>query len=187
MKSSFAVGVFITFSIHQFSSSNAFIPAAVGNKLLHHSQITSQKHILVLTMAEENTTTSTTTSNNNKSKSRRLYSFEEARRIARGHGFDSKEEFLKYMCPGAYQIPKDADVVWAESWQGWEDFLGITLSFSEGREVARALEGIETEEAYMALMKSKTIPDGDISSRLPFRPDLKYKEQWQGWEEFLEG
>ncbi|KAK1738263.1 hypothetical protein QTG54_010932 [Skeletonema marinoi] len=187
MKSSFAVGVFITFCIHQFSSSNAFIPAAVGNKLLHHSQITSQKHILVLTMAEENTTTSTTTSNNNKSKSRRLYSFEEARRIARGHGFDSKEEFLEYMCPGAYQIPKDADVVWAESWQGWEDFLGITLSFSKGREVARALDGIETEEAYMALMKSKTIPDGDISSRLPFRPDLKYKEQWQGWEEFLEG
>mmetsp|Transcript_21135 Transcript_21135/g.31338 ORF Transcript_21135/g.31338 Transcript_21135/m.31338 type:complete len:188 (-) Transcript_21135:11-574(-) len=187
MKSSFALGVFITFCIHQFSSSNAFIPAAVGNNLLH-SQTTAQNHILVLTMAEENTTTS---NNNNKSKSRRLYSFEEARRIARriarGHGFDSKEEFLDYMCPGAYQIPKDADVVWAESWQGWEDFLGITLTFSEGREVARSLEGIKTEEAYMALMKSKTIPDGDISSRLPFRPDLKYKEQWQGWEDFLVG
>lgn len=91
------------------------------------------------------------------------------------------------MCPGAYQIPKDADVVWAESWQGWEDFLGITLTFAEGREVAHKLEGIETEEAYMALMNSKTIPDGDISSRLPFRPDLKYKEEWQGWEDFLVG
>ena len=47
-------------------------------------------------------------------KSRRLFSFDEARRIARGHGFDSKEEFLEYTCPGAYQIPKDADVVWRE-------------------------------------------------------------------------
>lgn len=47
-------------------------------------------------------------------KSRKLFSFDEARRIARGHGFDSKEEFLEYTCPGAYQIPKDADVVWTE-------------------------------------------------------------------------
>lgn len=49
-------------------------------------------------------------------KSRRLFSFNEARRIARGHGFDSKEEFLEYTCPGAYQIPKDADIVWKEVW-----------------------------------------------------------------------
>lgn len=175
MKSSFALAAVVSLYI-QFPPSDAFIPAAVG-----HSQTKSQN---ILTMAEDN---STTTSNCNKSKSRRLYSFEEARRIARGHGFDSKEEFLDYMCPGAYQIPKDADVVWAESWQGWEDFLGISLTFSEGREVAQKLKGIETEEAYMALMKSKTIPDGDISSRLPFRPDLKYKEQWQGWEDFLVG
>lgn len=166
--------------IRQFIPSDAFTPAAS----VVHSRSTSHT---ILTMAEDNSTTSTTTTNSSKSKSRRLYSFEEARRIARGHGFDSKEEFLEYMCPGAYQIPKDADVVWAESWQGWEDFLGITLTFAEGREVAHKLEGIETEEAYMALMKSKTIPDGDISSRLPFRPDLKYKEQWQGWEDFLVG
>ena len=45
-------------------------------------------------------------------KSRRLYSFEEARKIARGHGFDSKEEFIEYECAGAYQLPKDADKVW---------------------------------------------------------------------------
>lgn len=179
--SSHAVDFIIIFFIYQFSSSNAFVPAAIGR---------CSQNTLVLTMAEENSTTtssSSSCSSNNKSKSRRLYSFEEARRIARGHGFGSKEEFQDYMCPGAYQIPKDADVVWAESWQGWEDFLGVTLTFSEGREVAHKLEGIETEEAYMALMKSKTIPDGDISSRLPFRPDLMYKEQWQGWEDFLIG
>lgn len=48
------------------------------------------------------------------SKSKRLFTFDEARKIARGHGFDSKEEFIEYTCPGAYQIPKDADVVWAD-------------------------------------------------------------------------
>ena len=50
--------------------------------------------------------------NLNANKSRRLYSFEEARKIARGHGFDSKEEFIEYECAGAYQLPKDADIVW---------------------------------------------------------------------------
>jgi hypothetical protein len=69
--------------------------------------------------------------NNGNSKSRRLYTFDEARKVARGHGFDSKQEFLEYTCPGAYQIPKDADVVWKEDWRGWDDFLGIPLSFQE--------------------------------------------------------
>lgn len=57
-------------------------------------------------------TTTTNTKRTNKSK--RLYSFQEARRIARGHGFDSYEEFMEYTCPGAYQIPKDANIVWKE-------------------------------------------------------------------------
>ncbi len=47
-----------------------------------------------------------------RSKSKRLYSFHEARRIARGHGFDTLQEFMEYSCPGAYQIPKDANLVW---------------------------------------------------------------------------
>ena len=52
--------------------------------------------------------------NLNAKSSRRLYNFEEARKIARGHGFDSKEEFIEYECAGAYQLPKDADKVWNE-------------------------------------------------------------------------
>ena len=63
----------------------------------------------------------------------------------------------------------------------------MTLSFEEGRQVARALEGITTEQSYLELMKSKTISDDDIASRLPYRPDLKYREDWLGWEDFLIG
>jgi len=78
-------------------------------------------------------------------------------------------------------------VVWKEDWRGWDDFLGVSLSFEEGRRVARSLEGIETEADYLNLIKSKTIADDDISSRLPFRPDLKYKREWLGWDDFLIG
>jgi hypothetical protein len=64
-------------------------------------------------------------------KSKRLYSFEEARKIARGHGFSSRQEFIDYDCAGAYQLPKDADLVWKDDWRGWDDFLGVPLSFEE--------------------------------------------------------
>eukprot|EP00970_Alexandrium_tamarense_P012228 scaffold2846_cov231-Alexandrium_tamarense.AAC.6 len=117
--------------------------------------------------------------------SRRIYTFQEARKIARGHCFDSKEEFLEYSCPGSYRLPKDADKVWADEWRGWDDFLGITLSFEEGREVARSLNGINTKDEYMSLIQSKTIQDDDSASRLPYRPDLKYKAEWLGWDDFL--
>ena len=69
----------------------------------------------------------------------------------------------------------------------WDDFLGVTLSFAEGRKVARLLNDIETEEAYINLMKSKTIQDDDVASRLPYRPELKYKSEWVGWDDFLVG
>ena len=118
-------------------------------------------------------------------KKRALYSFSEARKIARGHGFSTKEEFLEYDCPGAYQLPKNPDEVWTEDWKGWEDFLGITLEFEEGRKVARSLQGIDTEEAYLALFIEKKLSDDDIASRLPYRPDLKYKERWASWDDFL--
>ena len=74
-----------------------------------------------------------------------------------------------------------------EEWRGWEDFLGVSLSFEEGRTVAGALKGIDTEESYLDLMKSRTIPDDDPASRLPYRPDLKYKTEWLGWDDFLTG
>ncbi|KAL3906658.1 MAG: hypothetical protein SGARI_003901 [Bacillariaceae sp.] len=111
-------------------------------------------------------------------KKRGLYSFSEARKIARGHGFSTKKEFLDYDCPGAYQLPKNPDKVWAEDWKGWEDFLGIKLEFEEGRKIARSLQDIDTEEDYLALFTEKKLSDDDIASRLPYRPDLKYKAQW---------
>ena len=74
-----------------------------------------------------------------------------------------------------------------KDWRGWDDFLGVILSFDEGRKIARELKGIDTEESYLELIKSKTISDDDLASRLPYRPDLKYKDEWLGWDDFLIG
>jgi hypothetical protein len=114
----------------------------------------------------------------------RLFPFEEARKIARGHGFSSKEEFVAYSCPGAYQLPKDPDRVWSDEWKGWEDFLGICYPFEDGRAIARSLL-VESKEEYMKLFEEKRIEDNDPASRLPYRPDLKYKDEWKGWDDWL--
>jgi hypothetical protein len=117
-------------------------------------------------------------------KANRLYPFHEARKIARGHGFESKQEFIDYEYAGAYQLPKNPESVWSNDWRGWDDFLGLPLSFEEGRQAARTLH-LKSEEEYLKLMESKAIDDNELASRLPYRPDLRYKQEWQGWEDWL--
>jgi pyruvate/2-oxoglutarate dehydrogenase complex dihydrolipoamide acyltransferase (E2) component len=122
---------------------------------------------------------------------RRLYSFEEARRIARGHGFSSRQEFAEYECPGAYQLPKDPDVVWRDNWRGWDDFLGIPWTYDEGRAIVRArfagAAAATTKEEYCEVLRVAGSVGGDPDlSRLPHRPDLYYKNDgWTGWGDWL--
>lgn len=126
---------------------------------------------------------------NGKRRQKRLYSFKEARKIARAYGFTSQTEFLEYECAGCYQLPKNVETLYRNEWKGWEDFLGVSLSYGEGRLVARKL-GMVKKEAYLKLKEeeSKTIDasvvDDDLILRLPYRPDLYYKE-WVSWEDWL--
>ena len=140
--------------------------------------------VVMLSSSSKQSTCSNAKNNNNNKKA--LYPWREARRIARGHGFSSKQEFIDYECPGAYQLPKNPDEVWKDDWISWEDWLGICLEFEAGRDVARKLN-VKTEEEYLKLFTDKLIDDDDIASRLPYRPDLKYKTEWQGWDDWLIG
>jgi hypothetical protein len=108
-----------------------------------------------------------------------LYSFREARKIARGHGFESKGEFLECSCLGVYQLPTNQDQVWQGDWRGWDDWVGVCYSFEEGRIIAGGLN-IKTKGEYLKRFEDKEIDDYNPASRLPYRPDLKYKEEWKG-------
>lgn len=121
---------------------------------------------------------------NKSSDKSKIYPFGEARKIARGHGFATREEFLEYSCPGAYQLPKNPEEVWPEEWTSWEDFLGICHDFETGRTIARTLN-VTSEEEYLAIFKEKRLRDDDPASRLPYRPDLKFKQEWKGWDDWL--
>jgi len=117
--------------------------------------------------------------------------------MARSYGFSNPQEFLEYDCPGAYQLPKNPQEVWADEWNGWDDFLGIPWEWSMARQMIREhLSVIRNQDEYSALFlrNNKDVQadttDEDaalnaIISRLPFRPDLFYKDEWQGWEDFL--
>ena len=120
-------------------------------------------------------------------RKRRLYSFSEARKIARGHGFSTKQEFLDYECPGAYQLPKNPQDVWSSEWVGWDDWLGIPWDFETARQLAHDKLSVTTQEEYEDFFrnKNKNLSEDDSLHRMPFRPDLFYKKQWQGWDDFL--
>ena len=61
-------------------------------------------------------------------------------------------------------------------------------SFEEGREVARSLDGIDSDGAYLEYVGGRTAPNDDAAaSRLLHRPDLKYRADWLGWDDFLIG
>jgi hypothetical protein len=117
-------------------------------------------------------------------KRRALYPFEEAWQIAQGHGFESKQELIDYDCAGAYQLPKNPDKVWSEEWTSWDDFLGISLDFEQGRQFLRALK-LKSQDEYLKLIESKSIKDVELASRLQYWPDLKHKQEWTCLDDWL--
>ena len=122
-------------------------------------------------------------------KARKLYTYAEARKKARTYGFITQDEFIEYECAGTYQLPKNIDEVWSEEWTNWDDFLGVPLSYDVAKEVVQQVlvkeRGVNSEETYMALIKSGGISDDELASRLPLRPDLYYKSVWISWDDFL--
>ena len=125
------------------------------------------------------------------SSKKKLYPFEEARRLARGHGFSSVEEFLAYDCPGVYQVPKNSPELYPTEWTCWDDFLGVALDFETACIHVSSL-GWKSKEEYMnhvttdARGKKAGIEDeSHWIYRLPYRPDLYYQESWKSWDHFL--
>jgi len=76
--------------------------------------------------------------------------------------------------------------VWANNWQGWDDFLGVTLSFEEALSVAQSL-GFKSKDEYLSCLSEgcDAFNHDELASRLPYRPDVCYEKDWKGWGHFL--
>ncbi|CAJ1462197.1 unnamed protein product [Effrenium voratum] len=119
---------------------------------------------------------------------RRVLPFDEARRCVQAIGFASREEWDEWVAEGKKSpflgpyVPSDPEAMYAEEWQGWGDFLGVLLPYQEARLVSRLL-GLKSQEQWYAFVQADAVRLRAL--RLPALPSIVYKEEWQGYEDWL--
>ncbi|CAE7943157.1 nadsyn1 [Symbiodinium sp. KB8] len=119
---------------------------------------------------------------------RRVLPFDEARRCVQAIGFGNREEWDEWVAEGKKSpflgpyVPSDPEAMYAEEWQGWDDFLGCILPFSKARLVSRML-GLQSQEAWYTFVEDD--PVRLRSLRLPALPSIYYSSEWQGYEDWL--
>lgn len=141
------------------------------------------------TPASSSSTTSSYASRPNwRRKYRQALPFNEARRCVQAIGFDSREDWDEWVadgksCPwlGPY-MPNHPEEMYAEEWQGWDDFLGLILDFEEARKVVAEL-GLQTQEDWYQFVEEDAVRLREL--RLPARPAFYYSRQWQGYDHWL--
>lgn len=90
------------------------------------------------------------------------------------------------------EVPGAPDSVYAELWEGWGIFLGVSddpkrrrswLPFDEARVWARELaktKGVDSEVLWRRFRKSETLP-----ANIPRSPQYVYRDQWVSWGDFF--
>lgn len=105
-------------------------------------------------------------------------------------GINSSRKFFDYKRNGGY-LPKHFPRVPHENfgrkstWISYRDFFGtenlvhksMFLSFEKAREFMATVKEIQYSKDYLAW--------GQKPAFLPKRPNMTYKENWQGWDDFL--
>lgn len=94
-----------------------------------------------------------------------------------------RQRFLNFFKDGSCPIvPERPDVVYAEEWQGWDDFLGVLLPYDDAKTVAASL-GVGSQEEWWTFVRAndKLL----LRLRIPASPHLFYRCEWQGYDEWL--
>ena len=121
-----------------------------------------------------------------------VVSLEEARRIVRSLDVRSIDAYHGLGEVGwMLGLPLDPQKAYTE-WTSWRDFLGVPvkpvavrrrptglLKFEPARALARTL-GLHSRAPYYRYARENGLPPG-----VPFRPDVVYGKQFQGWHDFL--
>ncbi|CAL1162454.1 unnamed protein product [Cladocopium goreaui] len=119
---------------------------------------------------------------------RRVLPFDEARRCVQAIGFGCRNEWDDWVADGKKSpflgpyVPNDPEAMYAEEWEGWDDFLGIILDFKEARLVSRML-GLQSQEDWYSFVEADAVRLRSL--RLPALPSVYYAAEWQGYEDWL--
>ncbi|CAK9059383.1 Uncharacterized protein SCF082_LOCUS31467 [Durusdinium trenchii] len=95
-----------------------------------------------------------------------------------GGGLAMFKEWSSQKSKGEWSMVVKA--MYAEEWQGWDDFLGVILPFAQARLVSRLL-GLKNQESWYRFVEAD--PVRLRSLRLPALPAVYYRNDWQGYEE----
>lgn len=121
---------------------------------------------------------------------REFLPFKEARKFVRTLGIKNLKEWQAFSKAGLLpkNIPSHPDQFYKGQFKGWGDWLGTGrisnrnreyLSFKESREWARSSD-INSKAAWYARSKAGLLP-----VNIPGDPREVYKDQWNGWGDFL--
>jgi len=114
-----------------------------------------------------------------------------ARDFASSLGFTSNKQWREYSKSNEKpdNIPSSPSKVYKnKGWNGWPDFLGsrgrygkkkMVRSFEDAKMFALQMK-IKSAREWSILFKEKNIPND-----LPSKPQIRYKDQWKGWADFL--
>mmetsp|Transcript_26993 Transcript_26993/g.90354 ORF Transcript_26993/g.90354 Transcript_26993/m.90354 type:complete len:111 (+) Transcript_26993:378-710(+) len=78
-------------------------------------------------------------------------------------------------------MPSDPETMYADEWQGWDDWLGRPLPYRDAKTVVSTL-GILTQQDWWRAVKERAECLQDL--RVPSRPHIYYKE-WAGYDDWL--
>jgi len=103
-------------------------------------------------------------------------SYKEAQKIAQQVGIKTYREYRNWK-ERPSNIPSTPNTVYKNEWNGWGEFLGTDfLSYKEAQKIAQQV-GIKSKTEYR---NWKERP-----SNIPSTPNTVYKNEWNGWGEFL--
>lgn len=147
--------------------------------------------------AKKQTRTSSKQKNATKTRKRRdmrrnpdLLPYEDAKAIVRGEGLSSRSAYHAWWEKEKPRgLPPHPNRTYEKFWTGWGDWLGVHnqfignkkpwVSYEEAALIAPTL-GITGQQDWIAKAKAGLTP-----KTIPRRPDISYKEHWQGWGKFL--
>ena len=100
-------------------------------------------------------------------------------------GLRSPDEWEEHLQDGNVSpyMPNRPDEMYAEDWVSWEEFLGISRTYDEARQLIRILK-IGSMDKYTAFVKADSKRAEGL--RLPLKPEIVYRDKgWVSEKHFL--
>ncbi len=117
--------------------------------------------------------------------SEKYMSFVDAKRFVSNLNLETKSDWTKYCKTGKLpmNVPSKPQKIYSAEWKDWDDWLGLYdreyLSYNNAKEIISQLL-LEDKKDWTRYCKSGKKPPS-----IPIIPDLIYKNEWKGWDDWL--